>query len=488
MQNYRLKILASVLLATLLAACGGVDDTSAVDQPPLSAQLGTVAISLTDGPDFRFDEVNASIAAILLIGPDGPVSVLSDPVTINLLSLGNVADIIAIEDVPAGPYGRIRMILTDLELIEYDENGDIAVRITPPLPVDGRIDLFPSEPIQVPADGLLHIELDFDAEKSITVSTTNGEVTVRPVIFIRTDRFMRLGKLARVHGLIVRLDSDNQRFVLCPRHVIADVNDTDDDLNFAHCIVVRASENTGIFDSQGDPARFEQLVRGQELTAIGFPAPFAGIIAGDDADARRHIALDTVTIELGRPGAFAHLRGITATRVDPATGRFGFLLAPNQGFTPGSVVQVQLQAGTRIFALDGAELDASEIQAEYHGLVDGVISLSAGSPALVKSALVILKRTADVIDRLKGIILHIDLDNGVLLISSEVGDRCIATGSDTRILLITRDTVENTQTIERVELADLQTGLGVHAYGEFLASGCLAAGTLVAFTQESASD
>ena len=48
--------------------------------------------------------------------------------------------------------------------------------------------------------------------------------------------------------------------------------------------------------------------------------------------------------------------------------------------------------------------------------------------------------------------------------------------------------MENTQTIERVELADLRTDLGVHAYGEFQASGCLAAGTLVAFTLESASD
>lgn len=486
MKIFQLKILASVLLAAMLAACGEVEDTNTPDQPPLPTQIGTVAISLTDGPDFRFDEVNASIAAIFLIGPDGPVSVLSDPVTINLLSLGNVADMIAIEDVPAGPYGRIRMILNDLELIEYDENGDVAVRINPPLPVAGRIDLFPSEPIQVLADGLLHIELDFDAEKSITVTTTNGEVTVRPVIFIRTDRFTRLGKLARVHGLIVRLDGDNQRFVLCPRHVIADADNTDEDLNFGHCIVVRASDNTGIFGPLGDPTSFGDLTHGQELTAIGFPAPFTGVIAGDDTDVHRHIALDTVTIELGRPGAFAHLRGITATRVDPGTGRFGFVLAPNQGFTPGSAVQVQLQEGTRIFALDGAELDASEIRPEYLGLVDGVVRLSAGSPALVKSALVILKRTADVVDRLKGIVLKIDLESGGLLISSEVGDRCLVTSSDTRIMLITRDIEENTQTIERVELADLQAGMGVHAYGEFLTSGCLAAGTLVAFTLENA--
>ena len=488
MHNFRPKVIASILLATMMASCGEVKDSSSPDRPPLAAQIGTVAISLTDSPDFRFDEVNASIAAILLIGPDGPVNVLSDPVTINLLSLSTVADIIAIEDVPAGPYGRIRMILTDLELIEYDENGEIAVRISPPLPVDGRIDLFPSEPILVLADGLLHIELDFDAEKSITVVTTSGEVTVRPVIFVRTDRFTRLGKLARVHGLIVRLDGDNQRFVLCPRHVVADADNTDHNRNFGHCVVVRASENTGIFDPQGDPVRFDHLTVGQELTAIGFPAPFVGVIPGDDADVRRHIALDSVTMELGPPGTFAHLRGITATRVDPATGQFGFLLAPNQGFTPGSAVQVQLQVGTRIFALDGSELDASEIRPDYRGLVDGVIRLSTGSPALVKSALVILNRTDDVVDRLRGIILNIDVDSGGLLVSSEVGDRCIVTNGETRILLISRDADENTQTIERVDLVDLQAGMGIHAYGEFLASGCLSAGTLVAFTHESASE
>jgi hypothetical protein len=147
-----------------------------------------------------------------------------------------------------------------------------------------------------------------------------------------------------------------------------------------------------------------------------------------------------------------------------------------------------LQAGTRIFALNGAELDASEIRPEYRGLVDGVIRLSAGTPALVKSALVILKRTTDFIDRLRGIILEIDLERGSLLISSEIGDRCLITGSETRILLITRDAEENTQTIERVELADLQAGMGVHAYGKLLAGGCLATGTLIAFTVESAGE
>ena len=115
-----------------------------------------------------------------------------------------------------------------------------------------------------------------------------------------------------------------------------------------------------------------------------------------------------------------------------------------------------------------------------------MIRLSADSPALVKSALVIVKRSADFIDRLNGVILNIDLENGGLLVSSEVGDRCIVTSSDTRILLITRDAEENTQTIERVELADLQAGMGIHAYGEFLEGGCLAAGTLVAFTLENA--
>ncbi|MCZ6559475.1 MAG: DUF4382 domain-containing protein [Gammaproteobacteria bacterium] len=496
MNKFQRRSLAALLLAFTLSSCGGGDDVSSPDRPPLAAQVGTVAVSLTDGTtdetttatDFRFDEVNASIAAIFLIGADGPVSILSNPVVINLRGLGNVSDMIAIEDVPAGRYEKVRMILTNLELIEYDENGDVAVVLNPPLPIDGRIDLFPAEPIQVLADGLLHFELDFDVEKSITIGTTSGEVTARPVIFIRTDRFTRLRKLARVHGVITRLDEDHPRFVLCPRWIITDQSSTDATRNFGHCIVVRAADNTGIFDSQGDPTRFAELSLGQELTAIGFPAPFTDVIAGDDVDVHRRIALDAVTLEIGRRGAFAHLRGITLTRVDPDTGRFGFLLAPNQGFTPGSTVRVQLQVGTRIFALNGAELDASEIRPEYRGLVDGVIRLSAGSPALVKSALVILKRTTDFIDRLRGIILEIDLERGSLLISSEIGDRCLITDSETRILLITRDAEENTQSIERVELADLQAGMGVHAYGKFLTGGCLATGTLIAFTVDSAGE
>ena len=74
------------------------------------------------------------------------------------------------------------------------------------------------------------------------------------------------------------------------------------------------------------------------------------------------------------------------------------------------------------------------------------------------------------------------------MISSEIGDRCLITGGETRILLITRNVEENTQTIKRVELADLQPGMGIHAYGKFLAGGCLATRTLIAFTVDSAGE
>lgn len=85
--------------------------------------------------------------------------------------------------------------------------------------------------------------------------------------------------------------------------------------------------------------------------------------------------------------------------------------------------------------------------------------------------------------------MDIDLESGGLLISSEVGDRCIVTSSETRIWCSREMSRKIPRPLnERVELADLRADHGVHAYGEFLVSGCLAAGTLIAFARESASE
>lgn len=482
------KVLGGTLLALFLSACGGGGGGSTPPPPaPTPLETGTIAITLTDAPDPRFDEVNVTIASIELIGANGPVTIFEEDVVVNLLSLETVADMISIADVPAGSYSKIRLHVTDIELVEIDDNGTVVQTLNPSLPANGKIDLKPSGPFSVFANTLTHIELDFDAEKSILiVATGNGGVRFRPVIFVRVDKFTHLGRLVRVHGKVTRLDEQNQRFLLCARRIISDhhhhaVVDYHHP-GFRRCLVVNSLDDTGIFDNQGDPARFETITLGEELTAIGFPGPFSENDDGDEFDHQR-IALDAVTLEIGEAGAFGHFRGKTTTVVDPATEQFGFELAPNQGFTAGSTVQVQLQEGTRIFAGNGVELEADDVVPDLRGLASGVLMLSSSEPDLIKSSIVILRFFADQLTRLSGEILSIDLETSSLVLATEEGDRCVNTTPATKIFLITQEG-DMMQQSEIATLAELEPGMDADAYGPPPLDGCLKASVIIAFDEQ----
>ena len=113
----------------------------------------------------------------------GPIAMPGD-LTLNLLDFrnGQVA-FVGSQTVPAGAYNRIRLQIVSAELVQ-DDDGDPATPdlVTPITVPSGKVDVV--VPFTLTAGENLAITMDFDAQASVQVNSTNGQhaYLLRPVI------------------------------------------------------------------------------------------------------------------------------------------------------------------------------------------------------------------------------------------------------------------------------------------------------------------
>jgi hypothetical protein len=175
--------LLGIAALVLLCSCNGSGSGS------FSAGTGTLQIHMTDAPiDLStVQSVNVTIAGVTVFpeessGPMGmatetaPISLVNFPATFDLLTLTNGATtLLASGEVPAGPYGRIRLAISDAVLVNKDGT-------TAALKIDSnKVDV----PIrfQVSVGGTSNLTLDFNAAASVQVNQTgSGEYILRPVV------------------------------------------------------------------------------------------------------------------------------------------------------------------------------------------------------------------------------------------------------------------------------------------------------------------
>jgi hypothetical protein len=102
----RLTRLGAVIACAALAPLAGCNDS------PTTAGSPRLSILLTDAPgDFKTAVV--TISEIYLQGEGGRVTLMSEPVTTNLLDLANsTATLVSDAVVPAGSYGELRFVVT----------------------------------------------------------------------------------------------------------------------------------------------------------------------------------------------------------------------------------------------------------------------------------------------------------------------------------------------------------------------------------------
>jgi len=157
-----------------------------------------VSVYLTDAPlDLTgVHAVNVTLSSVALYPADagtgdaggleletGPISLPGD-LTLNLLDFQNgQVTFVGSQTVPAGSYSRIRLQVVSAEIVR-DDDGDPATPdlVTPITVPSSKVDV--PVPFTLTAGENLAITIDFNAQASVQVNTTNGQNSylLRPVI------------------------------------------------------------------------------------------------------------------------------------------------------------------------------------------------------------------------------------------------------------------------------------------------------------------
>ncbi len=503
--------------ALLFAACS---ETSSSVRSSTGTGTGSIGVFLTDAPSDDFDEINVTITKIELIGSGGRIVVFEGSETVDLKDLENFSDLFVFaEEVPTGHYHKIRLTVNEVELVR--EEGGVMESVLAKLPGHGKIDLLARGGFVIEEGEALMIELDIDARRSIHVHPTGkGDYRFRPVVFVTVLADATPSKLARVHGVITGIDDAAGSFELCstvfmaakpaPTGVSKPVNKGTGDVH--RCVVVHTDDATSVFDDQGDPAVFADLVADDEVTVVGHYARVLierdGTRKRDHADSDSHadshaadshdshadshddsdgdsdrdrpefdIELDAIVIEMGPAGTFRRLAGVTETDLDPATDEFDFAIAPGQGFGGSSSVTTALQAGTRVFSKTGEEVADDEIVADTAASIDGVLELTTTSSRL-KAALVVLDIEFDAADAVRGPIVSTDEATRTLELDVDGKTVCVDVAVDAEIYVVTEHA--DGATSERATFEDLVVDMVVDAYGP-MGTTCVEATTVIGF-------
>src|SRR5690554_1944891 len=149
-------------LASALVACGGSGGSSS------SGETGSVSVGLTDAPTMELSSVNIAFNAIRLKPADGDWLEfnLDETGVVDLLTLqGGVTEpLITNEEVPAGVYNEIRLIIdTDSSTVTTPDGGTGTLAV----PSGEQSGLKLKGNFVVAADSSNNFTIDFDVRKSI---------------------------------------------------------------------------------------------------------------------------------------------------------------------------------------------------------------------------------------------------------------------------------------------------------------------------------
>jgi hypothetical protein len=481
----RLTLGGVVVLA--LGSCGGGGDSSN-DATSTVQRSGTVGILLTDMPadPAMFASINASIESVQLLGADdsGRITIFSGPTRVfDLLRLRNEAVPISYKDgIPAGKYCKIRLTLSDLQLVLADDtptDPDDNPTFHPHLPGNGKLDLVVKDCFEIGGGEVLTIQVDIDAGNSIHIVANGKGYNFRPVIFAEVLRRDFKARLVRLEGEIARVDPLQKRLLLCealPTH----------HMDSKGCAEVNLGDDSAFFDNQiqgGTPRPLDELLSddklGERVTVVGWPryrvAPYADIDvpeghypppgecrlwqigaepglqapAVDCTDLPEELPANTVVVTHEGPrknlyhplmaidalvvelGDFLRVEGEVATDADPA----GFEMTVTRGgpIIADPALGVMLQPGwpgvngTRIVSKKGVLLAPADIVVPLPVQVDGVLELIAGSDPLLKAALVIVDSVEPGAEQVTGEVLSLGAD--FLVLDPDADQVCgIATG------------------------------------------------------------
>ena len=465
------RLLSIVFLSLIFAAltsCGSSDTAPGT---------GTVALLVTDAPSDIFEEINITVIKAELLSENGRVTVFEGERTFNLLELTDARIFAIREGVTAGAYSKIRLTLSDIELVDYmgtDDPADDAI-YHPKLPGNGKLDLNPRGEFNVVAGGTLTIQIDMDANKSIHIvkKDNKDEYKFRPVVFIDivTDGFEE--RYVKLHGDIEAINSSDQSFKLCNTNIPVQMGEGLIDDSNRGCVRVETTTNTAIFDSNGKPAVFANLLEYEEATVFGrlqHDADDDSVEAADIDDEREldDLVLKAALIELGPVIAFHKLNGTATSTVD-SNNLFTMDVAPGQGLITPLNLNVQIQDGTILINRKSSPVTSAAIGTGKLVNVRGALDVIGNT--LYASLIVV---DTDSSSTLTGTIgANPDSVCGFTLVTAD-GDRSVKTDSNTNAFLI----VDGSSSA--INVSALSTDQIADVYGNY-ANGCFDAHTIIAY-------
>jgi hypothetical protein len=193
----RFKSWLSVAAVLVLTAFAGCQTGSGSGQVRVSVFLTDAPIDLTG-----VEAVNVTISSVALYPAEGStdesggVELSSGPIampgdlTLNLLDFRNGQTVFVGEALaPVGAYNRMRLYVVSAELVQDDDNDPATAGIATPITVpSSKVDI--PVPFTLTQGEDLAITLDFDAQASVQVNSTNGQhaYLLRPVINVAAMR------------------------------------------------------------------------------------------------------------------------------------------------------------------------------------------------------------------------------------------------------------------------------------------------------------
>lgn len=455
----------------LLAACGGGSGGGSV-----SAGTGSVAVLFTDGPvdPDEFSHIYVTLTGITLIGPDGHVSIFEGSDTIDLRAVEDTSTLVTLgRDVPAQSYEKIRLDVSEIELVPADGGASIFPKLPP------KIDLNPRGSFRVHPDELLVIQIDMDAEKSIhIVEAGNSEkFNFRPVVFVDILNVPLPGKLVLLTGMVEEVGAD--QFLLCDTHPVSHsssegrvmelaTSDFDDgpgddaeDDREDFCVDVQVDGDTSFFDEDGDPGVFAGLLVGDRAWVLG-----RFLHDGDE-----HLDFLAEVVQEGDDVVAVDGTALSVVGMDDR-----FELEPDPGQDVDDVLEIQLQDGTKLFRRNGDEIQSGDILVGDPASAVGV--LSSIEDDLLKAAWVVIGPAGT--DRTSGEITAVAGGGAQLDLDTAEGPVCVDVPGDARVFEVTLG--DETASAEDIDRSALQVGDSVSVFG--VAGGpCFVAETVVVFEE-----
>lgn len=249
---------------------------------------GSVTVLVGDGPIDDLEAVFLTVNEVRFNMAGGNDHVLLEtPQEIELLQLGNLTEVLLMEEIVAGKVNKIRLNLDDLAIVRAGgDPADPADREMLPVPAGGWVELNPQGGFDVRAGETIHVVLDVPIEDSVqVVQNGTGEYRFRPQIFAEIHTEGESGRLVRLKGIARGVNDTVDGFDLCDLRREAGDGATNNNLfdcvhiNDANAVVVEngdmLEENVTVtafgfmdFSADEDTMNAEVLVAGTDQPIV----------------------------------------------------------------------------------------------------------------------------------------------------------------------------------------------------------------------------